>query len=170
HYVGAEVALSYRRAVLDKESIKYWLYPEFSSLRKTGKIQGYFGTVVTRITPSEVVLAPCMIGDGIKVEGREAFTVPADFVLLMVGYLADMSLCRMAGVEMRGTNEVPVYNEQTMETNVPGVFIAGTAIGGTQSKYRVFLENCHIHVDRIVAAITGEPAPPMPELPARPET
>ena len=42
-----------------------------------------------------------------------------------------------------------------METNVPGVYVAGTAVGGTQEKYTVFIENCHVHVERIVAALTG---------------
>jgi thioredoxin reductase (NADPH) len=170
HYAGAEVALSYRQSSLDKESIKYWLYPEISSLCKSGKIRAYFNTVVTRIAPAEVTLSPCAMADGVKVQVNESFAIPADFVLLMVGYLADMSLCRMAGVELAGSDQRPIYNEQTMETNVPGVYIAGTVMGGTQSKYRVFLENCHIHIDRIVAAIIGEPAPPMPELPARPES
>jgi len=85
--------------------------------------------------------------------------VLADFVLLMVGYRADMSLARMAGVELNGADEIPTFDPETMETNVPGVYIAGTATGGTQAQFRVFLENCHIHVDRIVAALTGVPPP-----------
>ena len=46
-----------------------------------------------------------------------------------------------------------------METSVPGIYVAGTAVGGTQEKYTVFIENCHVHVDRIVAALTGAAAP-----------
>ena len=42
-----------------------------------------------------------------------------------------------------------------MMTNVEGIYVAGTAIGGTQDRYRVFLENCHVHVDRIVSHVTG---------------
>jgi len=49
---------------------------------------------------------------------------------------------------------------QTMQTHVPGLDIAGTATGGTRSELRVFVEDCHIHVPRIVAALTGEPPPP----------
>lgn len=70
-----------------------------------------------------------------------------------------MSLCRMAGVELTGKCLIPRHDASTMETNVPGVFVAGTAVGGTQDKYRLFIENCHIHVGRIVAALTGQPAP-----------
>jgi thioredoxin reductase (NADPH) len=43
-----------------------------------------------------------------------------------------------------------------METNVPGLYVAGTAIGGTQDKYTVFIENCHAHVEKIVRALTGK--------------
>ena len=55
-----------------------------------------------------------------------------------------------------------------METNVPGVYVAGTAVAGTQDKYRVFIENCHVHVHRIVAALTGPrtPTAPAPLAPA----
>jgi thioredoxin reductase (NADPH) len=57
-----------------------------------------------------------------------------------------------------------------METNVPGVYVAGTAVAGTQDKYRVFIENCHVHVDRILAALTGAPTPPTPQPIASPES
>jgi thioredoxin reductase (NADPH) len=96
--------------------------------------------------------------------------VPADFILLMVGYLADMSLVRLAGVELVGENEIPVFDERTMETNVSGIYIAGTASGGTQARYRIFLENCHIHIDRILASIMGAPSPPTPQPLASPES
>jgi thioredoxin reductase (NADPH) len=43
-----------------------------------------------------------------------------------------------------------------METSIKGLYIAGTSIGGTQDKYSVFIENCHVHVERIVAALTGK--------------
>jgi thioredoxin reductase (NADPH) len=57
-----------------------------------------------------------------------------------------------------------------METNVPGLYVAGTAVGGTQDKYTVFIENCHVHVERIVAALTGHAAPPTPEPLGQPES
>jgi thioredoxin reductase (NADPH) len=47
-----------------------------------------------------------------------------------------------------------------METNVPGLYIAGTAVAGTQaSGVKEFIETSHVHVDRIVAALTGAAAP-----------
>ena len=97
-------------------------------------------------------------------------TEPFDFVLLLIGYEADMSLLRCAGVELNGECQIPTYSEQTMETNVPGLYVAGCAIGGTQDKYAVFLENCHVHVPRIVAALKGEKAEVSAPAYAAPET
>ena len=59
------------------------------------------------------------------------------------------------GLAVVGLDHVPTYDAATMETNVPGLYVAGTAIGGTQSHYKVFLENCHVHVERIVASLRG---------------
>jgi bacillithiol disulfide reductase len=146
HHAGARVSVSYRREALDPKHVKYWLYPEVTGLLKSGEICPYLGTQPARITPSSVVLR--------RANGEEIET-PADFVLLQIGYEADMSLCRMAGVELRGDCNRPVYDESTMESNVPGVYLAGTVIGGTQDKYTIFIENGHVHIDRIVAAITG---------------
>ncbi|MFC1562413.1 hypothetical protein ACFL4Q_05405, partial [candidate division KSB1 bacterium] len=76
------------------------------------------------------------------------------------GYLADLSLLENTGVRLAGDNEQPEFNAQTMETNVPGFYIAGTVTAGRrQKKYRVFIENCHIHVERIIASLTGAPPP-----------
>ena len=177
HHAGAHVSLSYRRAKLPAKSIKYWLLPEINSLVEAGKVRAYLGTVPTKITPTHVQLEPWVDPEAATdptfsfvpptVRGQ---SVPADFVLLLIGYRADMSLCRMAGVELAGTTEAPVFNDHTMETNVPGVYVAGTAVAGTQDRYRVFIENCHVHVDRIVAALTGAPEPAAPQPLAAPET
>jgi thioredoxin reductase (NADPH) len=118
-----------------------------------------------------VRLARCEVKeDGSAAVMDQTFEVPADFVLAMVGYKADMTLARRIGVELAAGSEVPAFDPNTMETNVPGVYMAGTAIAGTQDRYKVFLENCHVHVDRIVAAITGAPAPVEPEPVLVPES
>jgi thioredoxin reductase (NADPH) len=177
HHAGAYVSLSYRRAKLPHKSIKYWLLPEINGLVDSGHIDAYFGTVPTRITPSHVELQSWTDPDSppaptfsFASPPPRARSVPADFVLLLIGYRADMSLCRMAGVDLTGETETPVYDPRTMETNVPGVYVAGTAVAGTQDKYRVFIENCHVHVDRIVAALTGAPEPAAPAPLAAPES
>ena len=81
-----------------------------------------------------------------------------------------MSLVRMAGVELKDAGQVPVFDPATMQTNVPGVYVAGTAVAGTQGKYQVFIENCHVHTDRILASLTGMTPPPAPAQFERPES
>lgn len=162
YQAGALVSISYRRDKLDPTSIKYWLLPEINGLIAAGKITAYFNTIPVEITSGSVSLR--------HVPGAEVTTEPFDFVLLLVGYEADMTLLRGAGVELQGDCQIPVFNEQTMESNVPGLYVAGCAIGGTQDKYSVFLENCHVHIPRIIAALRGEPAEIPPTVYARPES
>ena len=158
---GAEVAMSYRRAELDPDRIKYWLLPEIKGLIKAGHIGWWPSTVPRLITPTGVTLA--------AVGGGETREVPADCVLLLTGYEMDPSLLESAGVELVGEGRAPRHNPRTMETNIPGLFVASTAVAGTQLRYRHFIENCHTHAPRIAAAITGREAPaedrpePMPE-------
>lgn len=149
YHAGAEVAISYRRPAFNDKSIKYWLMPEITGLIQAKRITGLFETVPTAITSTHVRLSR---HDG----GHE--DIPADFVLLLTGYEADMDLLRDAGVSLNGPCQTPAYDPATMETNVPGLYVAGTATGGTQDRYSVFIENCHTHVDRIVHALTGRHA------------
>ncbi len=151
HHAGARVSLSYRGAELPAKTIKYWLYPEIAGLIKSRAITPYFSTVPTQITSSAVTLHSNAT--------REDIEVPADFVLLQIGYVADMTLARMAGVDLQEPGESPAFDPKTMETNVKGLYVAGTAIGGTQEKFGVFMENCHVHVGRIVASLTGQEPP-----------
>lgn len=145
HHAGARVAISYRRDRLPERSIKYWLMPEMSGLVQSGRIAAHFGTVPVAIGADHVTLRR----DGDK------FDIPADFVLLLIGYEQDNTLLKLAGVELVGSAQCPRYDDSTMMTNVPGVYVAGTVIGGTQDKFTVFIENCHVHVQRILADLTG---------------
>jgi len=102
-------------------------------------------------------------GWGASIPGRAAagltpgqrIEVGADAVLLMTGYVQDPSLFEVAGVELLGEERRPRHDPETMETNVPGLYVAGTACGGSQRRTRVFIETSHAHVDRIVHALTG---------------
>src|SRR5215213_1543845 len=166
HHAGGHVSLSYRRDRLPAKSIKYWLLPEINGLMQSGRIQAHLPTVPRAITPTHVTLA--CVGDSLY--GHDTFDVPADFVLLLIGYAQDNKLFKLAGVQLEGDCGAPVFNPRTMETNVPGLFVAGTAVGGTQDKYRVFIENCHVHVGRVLAALTGEAPPEAPAPFAAPES
>jgi len=160
-HAGARVTLSYRGTEFDAKAVKYWLLPELTGRIRRGEITCHMGSMPLEITPDHVSLQHA---DG-RLRG-----VPADFVLLLTGYVADMSLFEQAGAELVGEARAPRVVEETMETTVPGLFAAGTAVAGTQRGFRLFIENCHIHAQRIAAAIAGEPPPPAPPPLAVPES
>ena len=155
---GARIALSYRGSQFDQQSIKYWLRPELEWLIETGAIGFYPATVPVRITPTSVWLSSTARAEPPSAPSP-AIEVPADFVLLLIGYEMDQTLLGGAGVELAGENAAPVVDPQTMETSVPGLYVAGTAAAGTQIRFRLFIENCHSHVLRIARAITGNDPP-----------
>jgi thioredoxin reductase (NADPH) len=150
--VGAEVTLSYRRAELGRGAAKRHLLAEIKTWIRKGRITFLPETMPVEITSEHVVLAPARDGQR---AGGEVICRPADFVLLCTGFVADMSLFEQLGVELEGSQQVPTFSAHTMETNVPGLYVAGTAAGGTQKEYRLFIENGHAHVEKIAAALVG---------------
>jgi bacillithiol disulfide reductase len=162
--VEAKVTISYRGAVFDEARIKYWLLPEIKGLIKAGHIRFEPMTIPAAITPQGATMA--RLDGGAKAQAQ--FDVPADDVLLLTGYEMDGGLLEGAGVQLAGPQRAPVFNPGTMETNVPGLYVAGTATAGTQQRFRVFIENCHEHGPRIAAHILGgTPPEPAPERPAQ---
>ncbi len=160
---GAHVTLSYRRSEFDDTSVKYWLLPEILSLIKSGQITYLPNTTPTRVCDTHVRLARTG-ADGQVIAASDPacgdpIDVPANFVLLMTGYRMDTSLLEDSGVELVGENQGPKLDTDTMMTNVPGLYVAGTAAAGTQKNFRLFIENCHQHVSKIVKSITGQRPP-----------
>jgi thioredoxin reductase (NADPH) len=151
---GARVCLSYRRPQFDSKSVKHWILPDLLAQIEAGTIEFFPGTLVHRISPGEVELVHCK--PGTISPSDKHITVPADFVLLLTGFKADQTLFELAGVELEGPNRVPKHNPETMETNIPGLYVAGTAAAGSQSKYVLFIENSHVHVGRITKTLTGQ--------------
>ena len=145
---GADVTLSHRGADFDPKSVKFWLLPEIRSMIRDDRVRYLPQTCPVEIGHGTVRLVS-------MANGNEQI-VAADFVLAMTGYRQATPLFDMLGVEMEGRDRKPRYDPETMETNVPGVFIAGTAIAGTPvERVSVIVETCHVHVPRIVGAITG---------------
>jgi thioredoxin reductase (NADPH) len=138
---GAHVTVSYRRDDFDATSVKFWLLPEIRSMIRDQRVRFLPRTTALEIRRDTVLLDP--IGE-----------VQADFVLALTGYRQDTSLFEMLGVDLQGEDHRPRYDESTMETNVPGVFVAGTAIAGSPvERVRIIVEDCHVHVDRIANAL-----------------
>ena len=160
--VGASVTLSYRGLDLDPDHVKFWLLPEIRSLVRDQRINFLPGTLVREIRPNETILSDA---------ASNVTAVPADEVLLLTGYEQDSRLFELAGVTLEGERRKPRHDPETMETNVPGLFVAGTAVAGTQlGGVKEFIETAHVHVGRIVAAITKTQPPVTDVTYAMPES
>jgi len=139
---GAEVTMVVREPEIGKR-VKYWVRPDIENRIKEGSIKAYFNSNVTEIRCSEV---------DIETPGG-LITIENDFVLAMTGYQPDFNLLRHLGIILSDDEkQCPVYNVETMETNQPGIFLAGVVCGGFET-HKLFIENSREHADKIIAAI-----------------
>lgn len=150
---GAEVTISYRRAEFLEGSVKRHILPDLLTQIGKGNISFLPETVPIEVTPEHVVLVPAV--DGQPMADGERIVHLADFCLLCTGFAQNMQLYERAGVTLKGADRQPVYDPRTMETNVPGLYLAGTTAAGNQGRYTLFIENTHHHVAKIARAITG---------------
>ena len=141
---GAHVTLVHRHPEL-KKTIKYWVKPDIENRIKEGSVAAHFNSWVTEIRPASVIVRS-------EQSGAEE-ELPADAVFLLVGYHTDWDLMERAGIVLGETN-VPRYDPDTFETNVPGLFLAGGAICGRDTS-NIFIENGRFHGEKIVATIAG---------------
>ncbi|HEX6291062.1 MAG TPA: NAD(P)-binding domain-containing protein [Herpetosiphonaceae bacterium] len=160
---GAQVTLSYRRAQFDEQRVKHWLLPDLMAQIEAGTIGFLPETIPVEITATHVVLASTASRDA----SDEPILHPTDFVLLNTGFRGEQHLLEMIGVEIRGENRVPVFDPATMETNIPGLFLAGTVAAGIQQRYTLFIENSHEHVGKIITTITGRWPERLGSIPSR---
>ncbi|HDX9576747.1 TPA: YpdA family putative bacillithiol disulfide reductase [Bacillus pseudomycoides] len=140
---GARVTVLYRGQVYSP-SIKPWILPEFEALVGQGTIKMEFGAHVKEITEHTVTYTV----------GTEVYTVSNDFVFAMTGYHPDHSFLTKMGVEIDSETGRPLYNEETMETNVEGIFIAGVIAAGNNAN-EIFIENGRFHGGAIAQLIAN---------------
>jgi thioredoxin reductase (NADPH) len=95
--------------------------------------------------------------------------IPAAFVYVMTGFAPNTDLLREVGVPIDPVTGIPRHDPATLETTVPGLFIAGVVVAGYDAN-KVFIENGRYHGDRIVARLTGRPVPEEPKLSAELDT
>ncbi|MFC3038949.1 YpdA family putative bacillithiol disulfide reductase [Virgibacillus xinjiangensis] len=143
HKAGAEVTVLYRGSEYSK-SIKPWILPEFDSLVKKEAVHMEFNATVERITNDSLIY---------NVDG-ETFTIENDFVFAMTGYLPDYQLLKDVGISIEENTGSPVYNINTMETNVEGMFVAGVVAAGYNNN-KIFIENGRFHGATIAEEIMG---------------
>jgi thioredoxin reductase (NADPH) len=140
---GAQVTLVHRHATLG-DTIKYWVRPDIENRIKEGSIPARFETRVVEITPTSVVVEK----DGVRDE------LPADAVLLLTGYHPDAALMTRAGIECHPETLAPTLNQETYETNVPNLFLAGGAVAG-KATGNIFIENGRFHGEKIIAVLAS---------------
>ena len=146
---GARVTIVHRRAAMG-DSIKYWVKPDIDNRIKEGSIPARFDTRVVEIRPTSVV---------VKREGViDEDVIEADAVFLLTGYGSDTTLLRSAGIEINAETCGPVFDAETFETNVPGLYTVGAMVAGVQSG-RIFIENGRFHGEKAIEAIVAKLRP-----------
>ena len=140
---GARVTLSYRRATIDESRTISRLRLEARLLIEKGRIRFLPESQPREFRPGVTVMA----------DGTE---VPTDFAYLATGFEMDYTLYDQLGVGREGPEERPMVNPETMESNVPGVYIVGTAAGGNQDQFSVFTTTSHPHCLRVARAIAPD--------------
>lgn len=142
---GAEVTMIVRDCAIS-DRVKYWVKPDIENRISEGSIKVFFNASLTEITPTSVYL---------RDENGETQQIENDFVLAMTGYLPDFKFLENAGIKLKGAQLNPVYNPETMETNVPGLYLAGVVCGGKDT-HLWFIENSRIHASLIVEDILSK--------------
>ncbi|MCX6551073.1 MAG: YpdA family putative bacillithiol disulfide reductase [Acidobacteria bacterium] len=138
---GARVSLVHRGPALG-DSIKYWVKPDIENRIAEGSIPAYFQTAVRSITQTTVH----------AVSPQGPMELPADAVFLLTGYHPDLDLLARAGVQVDAERRLAPYNPETMETNVPGLYLAGGVVSGRDTA-PVFIENGRLHGETIVRTL-----------------
>jgi thioredoxin reductase (NADPH) len=149
---GAKVTLTHFGPTFDKK-IKPWILPDLNNRIAEGSIAVRWNARVTSIGPDCVELR--------DTNDDSIITLPARHVYLLTGYAPNVDLLRAVGVAIDQKTGIPAHNPATLETDVPGVFIAGVVVAGYDAN-KVFIENGRFHGDKIVARIRGQPAPETP--------
>ena len=135
----AEVTMVIREPTL-RDSVKYWVKPDIENRIKEGSIKAYFNSQVVSITPTEVIIK--------TPEGER--TLPNDFVLAMTGYQPPFEFMEKCGIRFHNDEfHTPIYDDTTMETNVPSLYLAGVVCGGLKTN-KWFIENSRVHAEMII--------------------
>lgn len=136
---GAEVTMIIRGPEIGKR-VKYWVRPDIENRIAEGSIKAYFNSMVTEIREGEIVV---QTPDG-------TITLENDWVLSLTGYQPNLSFLQKTGIDLSEDDvRKPTYHEDTHETNVPGIYLAGVICGGMNT-HRLFIENSREHAGKIL--------------------
>jgi thioredoxin reductase (NADPH) len=140
---GAEVTMVIRGEEIGQR-VKYWARPDIVNRIKEGSIKAYFNSNIIEITEKEVVINT---NDGKVI-------LDNDWVIAMTGYQPNLEFLLKMGINLSNDEQrKPEINEETMETNVKGIYLAGVICGGMNT-HSLFIENSRVHAEKIVKDIT----------------
>ena len=144
---GVRVTIVHRGPKIS-DKVKYWIKPDIENRIKNGEINAYFNSTVKEILPDEVVLnAP---------EGE--LRLKNDFVLALTGYHPDFDFITGLGIRLTQPDSRPEVDPETLESNVPGIYLAGVLIAGTKTG-EIFIENGRFHGGVIAQDLRRKLAP-----------
>lgn len=142
---GAEVTMIIRHAEISK-SVKYWVKPDIENRITEGSIKAYFNAEMIEVKERSVIF---------KDEDNQIHEIENDFVLAMTGYLPDFDFLKNSGIQLNGDCLKPLYNPETMETNIANLYLAGVVCGGKDT-HLWFIENSRIHAGIIIHSILSK--------------
>lgn len=139
---GAEVTMVIRNNEIG-ERVKYWVRPDIVNRIEEGSIKAYYNATITAIRDNEVdINTP-----------QGLVTIPNDWVIAMTGYQPDLSFLEKLGIQLsEDETRKPFYNNDTHETNVRGIYLAGVICGGMDT-HSLFIENSREHAVKIIENI-----------------
>jgi thioredoxin reductase (NADPH) len=141
---GARVTIIHRGAEMGR-TLKYWVKPDIENRIRANEICAKFHAQVIAIEPQQVLIK----------DGKDEEKVPAVQVFALTGYHPDFDFLEKLGIRLATTNKKPAIDPETLESNIPGIYLAGVVIGGNDTSH-IFIENGRFHGRQIIAAITGK--------------
>jgi thioredoxin reductase (NADPH) len=141
---GAHVTLVHRGEAMHHH-VKYWILPDINNRIKNGEVTAYFSSSVTSISEDSVeLLTP-----------QGAVILPNNFVFALTGYHPDFDFLSAIGVQMEGEDRCPACDPQSLESNIPGLYLAGVIVAGMRTN-EIFIENGRFHGRQIAQDIEAK--------------
>jgi thioredoxin reductase (NADPH) len=141
---GAHVTLVHRGEKMHHH-VKYWILPDINNRIKNGEVTAYFSSSVVRIGEDSV--------DLLTPEGT--ITIDNDYVFALTGYHPDFDFLTALGVRMEGQDRCPACDPQSLESNIPGLYLAGVIVAGMRTN-EIFIENGRFHGRQIAHDIEAK--------------
>ncbi|WP_235942509.1 YpdA family putative bacillithiol disulfide reductase [Salinimicrobium oceani] len=141
---GGDVTMVVRGPAIG-ERVKYWVKPDIDNRIDEGSIKAVFNAEIKEIKEREVVIT--------SKEGDQV--LENDWILLLTGYRPNFEFLKQLGISLSNDGrKIPQYNPETMESNVPGIYLAGVICGGTET-HKWFIENSRVHAKMIIKNIVS---------------